>query len=208
MQRLRVPPSSGTETSNEKKRKKEERAEGRTEKKAKSKLPESDYIHVRARRGQATDSHSLAERVRRERISERMKCLQGLVPGCNKIMGKASILDEIINYVQSLQSQIEFLSMKLAAVNPGMPFNISSSLFHEELNSSCNSSSIAGISLPFINDQSELLQSANDFLGPHIAMNPQETLLQNISSTPIQFHASFNVLGCSAWDERDQYEQL
>lgn len=31
-----------------------------------SKLPEppKDYIHVRARRGQATDSHSLAERVR------------------------------------------------------------------------------------------------------------------------------------------------
>lgn len=30
------------------------------------KLPEppKDYIHVRARRGQATDSHSLAERVR------------------------------------------------------------------------------------------------------------------------------------------------
>jgi len=26
--------------------------------------PPKDYIHVRARRGQATDSHSLAERVR------------------------------------------------------------------------------------------------------------------------------------------------
>ena len=29
--------------------------------------PPTDYIHVRARRGQATDSHSLAERVRRRR---------------------------------------------------------------------------------------------------------------------------------------------
>lgn len=28
--------------------------------------PKSDYIHVRARRGQATDSHSLAERVSRK----------------------------------------------------------------------------------------------------------------------------------------------
>lgn len=26
-------------------------------------VPKTDYIHVRARRGQATDSHSLAERV-------------------------------------------------------------------------------------------------------------------------------------------------
>ncbi|XP_073015871.1 uncharacterized protein [Primulina eburnea] len=76
------------------------------------------YIHVRARRGQATDSHSLAERVRREKISERMKLLQTLVPGCEKVTGKALMLDEIINYVQSLQNQVEFLSMKLASLNP------------------------------------------------------------------------------------------
>ncbi|KDP32569.1 hypothetical protein JCGZ_13119 [Jatropha curcas] len=86
--------------------------------------PPKDYIHVRARRGQATDSHSLAERVRREKISERMKFLQDLVPGCNKVTGKAVMLDEIINYVQSLQRQVEFLSMKLATVNPRMDFNM------------------------------------------------------------------------------------
>ncbi|KAL6583892.1 hypothetical protein OROMI_003181 [Orobanche minor] len=80
--------------------------------------PPKDYIHVRARRGQATDSHSLAERVaRREKISERMKILQDLVPGCSKVIGKALVLDEIINYIQSLQNQVEFLSMKLEAVN-------------------------------------------------------------------------------------------
>ncbi|XP_021896583.1 transcription factor bHLH63-like isoform X1 [Carica papaya] len=90
-----------------------------------------DYIHVRARRGQATDSHSLAERVRREKISERMKYLQDLVPGCNRITGKAGMLDEIINYVQSLQRQVEFLSMKLAAVNPRLDFNIDN-LFAKE----------------------------------------------------------------------------
>nr|XP_029117650.1 transcription factor bHLH137 isoform X2 [Elaeis guineensis] len=77
--------------------------------------PPTGYIHVRARRGQATDSHSLAERVRREKISERMKLLQGLVPGCDKITGKALMLDEIINYVQSLQNQVE-----LASVSPVM----------------------------------------------------------------------------------------
>uniref|UniRef100_A0A804NLD7 BHLH domain-containing protein n=1 Tax=Zea mays TaxID=4577 RepID=A0A804NLD7_MAIZE len=80
--------------------------------------PPKDYIHVRARRGQATDSHSLAERVRREKIGERMKLLQDLVPGCSKVTGKAVMLDEIINYVQSLQRQVEFLSMKLSTVNP------------------------------------------------------------------------------------------
>ncbi|XP_044498662.1 transcription factor bHLH62 isoform X2 [Mangifera indica] len=86
--------------------------------------PPKDYIHVRARRGQATDSHSLAERVRREKISEKMKFLQDLVPGCNKVTGKAVMLDEIINYVQSLQRQVEFLSMKLASMNPRMDFSM------------------------------------------------------------------------------------
>ncbi|KAI5072472.1 hypothetical protein GOP47_0012578 [Adiantum capillus-veneris] len=65
---------------------------------------------VRARRGQATDPHSIAERNRRERISERMKALQELVPDSNKT-DKASMLDEIINYVKFLQMQVKCLSM-------------------------------------------------------------------------------------------------
>ncbi|GKV36341.1 hypothetical protein SLEP1_g44482 [Rubroshorea leprosula] len=100
---------------------KDEEKEAKTEKKDKKKAseePPTGYIHVRARRGQATDSHSLAERVRREKISERMKILQRLVPGCDKVTGKALMLDEIINYVQSLQNQVELLSMKLASLNP------------------------------------------------------------------------------------------
>ncbi|CAA3001415.1 transcription factor bHLH62 [Olea europaea subsp. europaea] len=104
----------------------------------KSPEPPKDYIHVRARRGQATDSHSLAERVRREKISERMKLLQDLVPGCNKVTGKALMLDEIINYVQSLQRQVEFLSMKLASVNPRLDFEmenlLSKDMFQENGN--------------------------------------------------------------------------
>ncbi|XP_057493098.1 basic helix-loop-helix protein 80-like isoform X1 [Actinidia eriantha] len=118
------------------------KAETKDKKKANEEAP-TGYVHVRARRGQATDSHSLAERVRREKISERMKLLQSLVPGCDKqIIGKALILDEIINYVQSLQSQVEFLVMKIASVYPtfndldtNMPasenfFNLESPLTH------------------------------------------------------------------------------
>ncbi|KAK7845726.1 transcription factor BEE 1 [Quercus suber] len=82
-----------------------------------------EVVHVRARRGQATDSHSLAERVRRGKINERLKCLQDIVPGCYKSMGMAVMLDEIINYVQSLQNQVEFLSMKLTAASLFYDFN-------------------------------------------------------------------------------------
>ncbi|TMW90180.1 hypothetical protein EJD97_016101 [Solanum chilense] len=102
---------------NGKKKKINSKLVAKDEKKATEEAP-TGYIHVRARRGQATDSHSLAERVRREKISERMKILQSLVPGCDKVTGKALMLDEIINYVQSLQNQVEFLSMKLTSLNP------------------------------------------------------------------------------------------
>ncbi|KAL9273235.1 Transcription factor bHLH63-like protein [Drosera capensis] len=127
--------TSKTATGNDIDRNRENKeASGCTTTKENSKVPEvqkTDYIHVRARRGQATDSHSLAERVRREKISERMKYLQDLVPGCNKITGKTGMLDEIINYVQSLQQQVEFLSMKLAAINPRLDLNFEDLLAKE-----------------------------------------------------------------------------
>ncbi|GAB4828154.1 hypothetical protein Ancab_035070 [Ancistrocladus abbreviatus] len=72
--------------------------------------PAPQKQRVRARRGQATDPHSIAERLRRERIAERMKALQELVPSANKAE-KASMLDEIIDYVKFLQLQVKVLSM-------------------------------------------------------------------------------------------------
>ncbi|THG23777.1 transcription factor BEE 3-like isoform X1 [Camellia sinensis] len=83
-----------------------------------------EVIHVKARRGKATDKHSLAERVRREKINNRLKRLQIIVPGCYKSMGMAAMLDEIINYVHSLQNQVEFLSMELAAASSLYDFNL------------------------------------------------------------------------------------
>lgn len=42
---------------------KKQKAEKKEKKKISDEQPPTGYIHVRARRGQATDSHSLAERV-------------------------------------------------------------------------------------------------------------------------------------------------
>ncbi|XP_038902504.1 transcription factor BEE 3-like isoform X2 [Benincasa hispida] len=80
-----------------------------------------EVVHVRARRGQATDSHSLAERVRRGKINERLRCLKDIVPGCYKTMGMAVMLDEIINYVQSLQNQVE-LALSMTSTQRQMPY--------------------------------------------------------------------------------------
>ncbi|XP_057982458.1 transcription factor bHLH48-like [Malania oleifera] len=120
-----------------KRKEREKKVKGSTKKSKNATNESSDdaeklpYVHVRARRGQATDSHSLAERARREKINARMKLLQELVPGCNKISGTAMVLDEIINHVQSLQRQVEFLSMRLATVNPRIDFNPNSLLAAE-----------------------------------------------------------------------------
>ncbi|XP_057783306.1 transcription factor UNE12-like isoform X3 [Salvia miltiorrhiza] len=70
---------------------------------------------ARARRGQATDPHSIAERLRRERISERIKALQEIVPSCTKT-DRAAMLDEILDYVKFLRLQVKVLSMSRLGV--------------------------------------------------------------------------------------------
>ncbi|KAL4333347.1 hypothetical protein GQ457_07G024970 [Hibiscus cannabinus] len=46
-----------------------------------------------------------------------MKYLQDFIHECNKITCKTGILDEIINYVQSLQRQVELLKILGLTVN-------------------------------------------------------------------------------------------
>ncbi|GKA86798.1 transcription factor PIF1, partial [Tanacetum coccineum] len=53
----------------------------------------------------------LQERRRQDRINEKMKALQELVPRCNK-SDKASMLDEAIEYyLKSLQMHVQMMSM-------------------------------------------------------------------------------------------------
>ncbi|WVZ61843.1 hypothetical protein U9M48_011655 [Paspalum notatum var. saurae] len=62
------------------------------------------------RRTRAAEVHNMSERRRRDRINEKMRALQELVPHCNKT-DKASILDEAIEYLKSLQMQVQVMWM-------------------------------------------------------------------------------------------------
>ncbi|CAL5329069.1 unnamed protein product [Camellia sinensis] len=196
-------------TSNNNNNKRETSADTSKENSKVSEVQKPDYIHVRARRGQATDSHSLAERVRREKISERMKYLQDLVPGCNKITGKAGMLDEIINYVQSLQRQVEFLSMKLAAVNPTLDFNIDN-FVAKEVFSACTSNFPIGVSSEIANPaylQFNPLQQIVSCSGLEMGINAPDMALRRTISAAVSSPETFLDSSCfnhiqssSAWE--------
>ncbi|KAJ6956566.1 transcription factor PIF1-like isoform X3 [Populus alba x Populus x berolinensis] len=68
-----------------------------------------------SKRSRAAEVHNLSERRRRDRINEKMRALQELIPRCNK-SDKASMLDEAIEYLKSLQLQVQMMSMGCSMV--------------------------------------------------------------------------------------------
>ncbi|XP_060174157.1 transcription factor bHLH80-like isoform X2 [Lycium barbarum] len=73
-------------------------------------LQDSVPCKVRAKRGCATHPRSIAERVRRTRISERMRKLQELVPNMDKQTNTADMLDFAADYIKELETQVKALS--------------------------------------------------------------------------------------------------
>ncbi|XP_065854863.1 transcription factor bHLH130 isoform X2 [Euphorbia lathyris] len=73
-------------------------------------LQDSVPCKIRAKRGCATHPRSIAERLRRTRISERMRKLQELVPNMDKQTNTADMLDLAVDYIKDLQKQYKILS--------------------------------------------------------------------------------------------------
>ncbi|KAK3003947.1 hypothetical protein RJ639_019223, partial [Escallonia herrerae] len=70
-------------------------------------LEDSVPCRARAKRGCATHPRSIAERVRRTRISDRIRKLQELVPNMDKQTNTADMLEEAVEYVKFLRRQIQ-----------------------------------------------------------------------------------------------------
>ncbi|KAK4401137.1 Transcription factor PHYTOCHROME INTERACTING FACTOR-LIKE 15 [Sesamum angolense] len=62
------------------------------------------------KRARSTEVHNLNERLRRQKLKEKMKTLQELIPNCNK-RDKASTLDDAIKYIKTLQYHVQMMSM-------------------------------------------------------------------------------------------------
>nr|VDD27621.1 unnamed protein product [Brassica oleracea] len=63
---------------------------------------------VPTKRSRAAAIHNQSERKRRDKINQRMKTLQKLVPNSSKT-DKASMLDEVIEYLKQLQAQVSMM---------------------------------------------------------------------------------------------------
>ncbi|XP_073155173.1 transcription factor UNE10 isoform X2 [Henckelia pumila] len=71
---------------------------------------------VLTKRSRAAAIHNQSERKRRDRINQRMKTLQKLVPNSSKT-DKASMLDEVIEYVKQMQAQVQVMKMNMSHMN-------------------------------------------------------------------------------------------
>ncbi|CAN6334823.1 unnamed protein product [Urochloa humidicola] len=76
-----------------------------------------------ARKSHGTQTHNQTEKRRRCKINEKLKTLQQLVPGCDK-RNQLSTLDQTIQYMKSLQQQIQAMSFGCGVKPPAAVYPV------------------------------------------------------------------------------------
>ncbi|KAL3824757.1 hypothetical protein ACJIZ3_020786 [Penstemon smallii] len=85
-----------------------------------------------ARRSRAAAIHNQSERRRRDRINEKMKALQKLVPNASKT-DKVSMLDEVIEHLKQLKAQVQIMNSLRNNMNMNMNMNMPQMVMQQQL---------------------------------------------------------------------------
>ncbi|KAJ8494227.1 hypothetical protein OPV22_015948 [Ensete ventricosum] len=84
---------------------------------------QDEWVGIRRRsktkRSRVAEVHNLSEKRRRNKINEKMRALQQLLPHHDKV-DKVSVLDEAIEYLKTLQLQVQMMSMRGRLCMPPM----------------------------------------------------------------------------------------
>ncbi|KAK6128148.1 hypothetical protein DH2020_038101 [Rehmannia glutinosa] len=155
-----------------------------------------------ARRSRAAAVHNQSERRRRDRINEKMKALQKLVPNASKT-DKASMLDEVIEYLKQLQAQVHMMSNARNMPQMVMPLGMQQQLQMSLLARMGMGMGMAGMGMgmidvnnlarnsfpPLLHATTPLGGTAPSFVSPPFGMPPmvphQTPLRSNVDTTNI-----------------------
>lgn len=162
------------------------------------------------RKSRAAEVHNLSERRRRDKINEKMRALQELIPHCNK-SDKASMLDEAIEYLKSLQLQLQVMWMG-SGMAPIIFPNIQQYMSQISTPSISNQVQFPRNQMPMYSSQnmnpvnfSTQIQNAhmpvsyNGYLGyPHMQMPPQGMNLYTYGSNMVQLNQTPVVAGSNS----------
>ncbi|KAG5579885.1 hypothetical protein H5410_050512 [Solanum commersonii] len=118
------------------------------------------------KRSRAAASHNQSERKRRDKINQRMKTLQKLVPTSSKPTDKASMLDEVTEYLKQLQAQVKAMSMMIhvnmhppAMMLPNMAFQQQQQQFQMSIMGMARPIDVNALSSPNITTMPSILHA-------------------------------------------------
>ncbi|KAF8005705.1 hypothetical protein BT93_K0096 [Corymbia citriodora subsp. variegata] len=134
------------------------------------------------RRSRVSAVHNLSERRRRDRINQKMKALQRLVPKASKT-DKASMLDEVIEYLKQLQAQVQMMNLRNSMPQMILP-NVA--MHHHQLQMSLLAARTAGFGLGMLD--------VNPMAGTTTAFMPQPYMVPPLVAAQ-QFQAQVNPEG-------------
>eukprot|EP00249_Psilotum_nudum_P024411 c29178_g1_i4 orf=674-2554(+) len=177
-----------------------------------------------SKRSRAAEIHNQSERRRRDRINEKMRALQDLIPNSNKT-DKASMLDEAIEYLKMLQSQVQYLQMQQMRALPHMRVGMGMGVSSLGMGMTAGRAivpvpSIPGQAYPLpagpvtgfqptvsslsINESQQCQQSS--IIPPTGVMDPYDALLTCQQQQPVHFSMNMDMYG-AFWQQQQLQQQ-